>query len=131
MKTFVLAVLTVATLAAPAFAADDSDDDAATTTDIDELTTEIKQLASRVGTLQTTVNDLVSTAATIDTNVDDLIKHGQVAVIMSKPHATNPAGRAADTHLLGSSISGFLPGRSPPTANSQIESCPPAPTCSS
>lgn len=112
MKTFVLAVLAVAlaTLAAPAFSADDADDGAATKTDIDELATEIKQLASSVSTLQTTVNDLVSTAATIDTNVDDLIKHGQVAVIMSKPHATNPASRPADTHLLGSSIAGFPAG---------------------
>ena len=110
--TIVLAILAVAlaTLPAPALAADDSDDDTASQTDIDELADEIKDLASSLRTLRTTVDGLISTAATINTNVSDLTKYGQVAVIMSKPHATYPASRPADTHLLGSSIPDFPAG---------------------
>ena len=111
MKTvFAILAMALATLAVPALSADDSDDDAATRADIDELADEIKDLASSLRTLQRTVDSLVSTAATINTNVSDLTNRGQVAVVMTRPSATNPGLHNATTYLLGSSIPDFPAG---------------------
>lgn len=112
MKIVVLATIAVAlaALVAPALAADDSDDDAATKADISKLATDMEKVVSSLDTLQTTVNDLVSAVDTIDDEVSDLKGRGQVAVVQTAPNATSPNTRHADTYLIGSSISRFPGG---------------------
>ena len=106
----VIIAMVIAAPVAPALAADDSDDDAATKADIRKLATDMEKVVSSLDDLSAIVNGLVTTVGTVNVNVSDLKGRGQVAVVQTVPDATSPKTRQADTYLIGNSIPRFPGG---------------------